>query len=725
MLFFSYISLRIRNILFNTDKSMVSFSSDDDQFLEKLRRIVLARMSNTSFGVSDLASEIGMSRSNLLRRVKEITGKTVVDLMCEIRLQKASELMKEGKRTVAEIAYDTGFGSPAYFTKCFHEYFGYAPADYRKKDSTDSHFQTDHQETEQENESEVQKLQSSSSPGLAKTTRKLNIIVFSIILVAILFALLKERISEIRFSDVSEKSIAVLPFEYLGEDSENQFQADGIRSIIQSHLSKISDLIVMSEESSNQYKNTQKTAQIVGKELDVNFLLKGNLMRFGDELKLVLTLIDANNDKIDWSNEYNGDRGAVCNELSSVAEEVANKLHAKITSEEKKLIQKTPSTNFTASDYCQRGKIEFEKGRNKRTYIIAQNLFQKALKCDSAFSSAYSGLARVYWEKHHLDLDLSVSYRDSAFQLANLAIAYDEHNADAYLVRGWYYNETGHVDRAINEFDKAINYDPNNWKAHYARISVDPGKGAGNWIIYLNEVVKRYRGEDFPWILQQMGWGYLNCGFPEQTRKIYKEVLELTLDTAAYLYRMQWLEFCTENFEEAYRYAKKCCEFDSTFLDGESIMYYTYAGHHEEAYEYAKKYIEHCKKTGQQPDYLLNVGYAYRKVGKKEEAKVFFNRFLELLQKENSENDVENHIKLDHILIYLAIGDKEKAFNCMTKFNCKTVQSLWILTMIKSDPIFDSIIDDPRYQRFVQDCEAVFRIEHEKAGKNLKEHGML
>src|SRR4030042_3249561 len=92
------------------DFAMTNVSAQDDQFIQKVNDVIEANMTNSQFGVLQLAREMHMSRSNLHRKVREITGKTVVSLISEARLKRALELLKEGTLTVSEVAYESGFG---------------------------------------------------------------------------------------------------------------------------------------------------------------------------------------------------------------------------------------------------------------------------------------------------------------------------------------------------------------------------------------------------------------------------------------------------------------------------------------------------------------------------------------------------------------------------------------------------------------------------------------
>jgi AraC-like DNA-binding protein len=105
----------------------------DKLFLERFTAIVRANMNNESFSVEEMVNQIGMSRTQLHRKVKAVTGQTASSLIRLIRLQRALELLQQSECTIAEIAYQVGFTSPSYFTESFHKHFGYLPTHVRKK----------------------------------------------------------------------------------------------------------------------------------------------------------------------------------------------------------------------------------------------------------------------------------------------------------------------------------------------------------------------------------------------------------------------------------------------------------------------------------------------------------------------------------------------------------------------------------------------------------------
>lgn len=98
-------------------------------FLNKITGIIEENIANEQFGVSELAEEIGMSRSNLLRKVKKLSKISASQYIRQVRLQRAMRILGQTSLTVSEIAYKVGFGSPSYFIKCFREYYGYPPGE--------------------------------------------------------------------------------------------------------------------------------------------------------------------------------------------------------------------------------------------------------------------------------------------------------------------------------------------------------------------------------------------------------------------------------------------------------------------------------------------------------------------------------------------------------------------------------------------------------------------
>lgn len=111
--------------------------SQNEKFMEHLQELIDKHLDNPELSIEMLSSELGISRAQLFRKVKAMTGVTPVDLIRQIRLQKAKQMLRQTDLSVSEIAYSVGFTSSSYFAKCYKDFFGVAPKDNRTKEETE------------------------------------------------------------------------------------------------------------------------------------------------------------------------------------------------------------------------------------------------------------------------------------------------------------------------------------------------------------------------------------------------------------------------------------------------------------------------------------------------------------------------------------------------------------------------------------------------------------
>ena len=134
---------RVRNLLENRKRLKYVYATMEDgeehagadpdrQFMDGFRRAVGEHLSDSSLSVETISSELGLSRVQMYRKVKQLTGQSPVEIIRVTRLKKAEHLLKSTKMTVSEISYDVGFSSPSYFSKCFKDYFGCQPGEARE-----------------------------------------------------------------------------------------------------------------------------------------------------------------------------------------------------------------------------------------------------------------------------------------------------------------------------------------------------------------------------------------------------------------------------------------------------------------------------------------------------------------------------------------------------------------------------------------------------------------
>jgi TolB-like protein/Tfp pilus assembly protein PilF len=538
-----------------------------------------------------------------------------------------------------------------------------------------------------------------------------------------------------------EKSIAVLPFKLLSEEPNKQYLADGMMDAILLHLSKIEDLRVMSRTSVEQYRETGKTMTEIGRELGVEYLLEGSFQKSGDNVKLIVQLIKASKESHIWANEYDRNWKDIFSVQSEVAQAIAGELHAVITPEEKQIIEKIPTANLTAYDFYQQGREELINYRwgngNRASLTKAENLYQKALENDSTFAGAYSGLAMVYNIKHSSDVDsyFAENYLDSVMILANRALSFDNHLAEAYYARGLYYIENGKPEQAIKEFEEATKYNPNYWEVYVDKAVYVYANWDYNHVNYiqafenLNKAIGINHGKELPSILNYMAAGLTSYAGFEKGYDYFEKIFKLTDDTNSYLSALAGREWNFGNREKAMELEYTIYKRDSNDV---GILLslgndYMMLGQYKESLKYFKKYIERLQTLGQLvPGAMHRIGYVYWQNGYKNEAEYYFNE-----HKRISEESIKKGRQYggaayyDLAGVYAFMGEKEKAYQNLREWALSPVIPFWWIILIKEDPLFDSIRNEPEFQQIVKDVEAKYQAEHERVGKWLEEQGIL
>jgi TolB-like protein len=536
-----------------------------------------------------------------------------------------------------------------------------------------------------------------------------------------------------------EKSIAVLPFINDSPDKDNAYFINGIMDEILNNLQKIKDFRVLSRTSTEQYRGTNKQSiPKIAKDLGVNYIVEGSGQKYGNKFVLRVQLISADNEKHLWAKSYDqaiNETSDLINIQSQIAQSIAAELKATMTPEEKQLIEKTPTANLTAYDFYQRGREEhiiyWINNSNKAALQKAEDLFRKALKCDSTFAQAYTGLARVYWDKHYFQEYFSENFMDSILILTNIALSFDNQYSEAYTLRGIYYNEIGKQEQAVEEFDKAIKFNPNSWEAYFEKGRIYWGNDLVNLIDNYQKAATINRGPELPALLGEIGFAYLSAGFPEKSKYSYQEELKLDGDSSVYYCSLARDEYFLENIDRSIDFGVKGYAIDSTNYDileylGEA---YSLVGKYDESLNYFKKWFGKLKTQGALSTINMHrIGYAYWQNGYKEEAEYFFN---EQTKYDNRMNDLNRpggiglNTYYDLAGVYAFRGEKEKAYKNLRIYNQSQRIPLFMVMTMKTDPLFNSIRNEPEFQQIVKDVEAKYQAEHERVRKWLEEQGTL
>ena len=200
---------------------------------------------------------------------------------------------------------------------------------------------------------------------------------------------------------VTEKSIAVLPFENLSEEKQNEFFTDGVQDQILTDLSQIADLKVISRTSVMQYKSgVARNLRKISEELGVAHVVEGSVQRAANKVRVNAQLIDARTDAHLWAQTYDRDLADVFAIQSEIAKAIADQLQAKLSPTEKKAIEQPPTTDLAAFDLYSRAKsLLLTTGfsaTNERDVRKAIELMDEAVKRDPSFFDAYCQLAYAH-----------------------------------------------------------------------------------------------------------------------------------------------------------------------------------------------------------------------------------------------------------------------------------------------------------------------------------------
>ena len=275
---------------------------------------------------------------------------------------------------------------------------------------------------------------------------------------------------------VSEKSIAVLPFENLSKDEENAFFAGGVQDEILTNLAKVADLKVISRTSVMKYKSgLERNLREIAKTLGVSHVIEGSVQRAGGRVRVSAQLIDARNDAHVWAEHYDRDVADVFAVQTEIAQQIADQLKANLSPAEKAAIAERPTADPVAYAYYTRAKemdmLSNWEG-NEKNLNQKVGLLEKAIQRDPNFALAYCELAKA-------QLDLFSEPDRKPFELAKkateTALRLRPDLAEAHLALARYYWFTGpfadpagavtYYDRAREELAIVRRKLPNNWEA--------------------------------------------------------------------------------------------------------------------------------------------------------------------------------------------------------------------------------------------------------------------
>ncbi len=453
-------------------------------------------------------------------------------------------------------------------------------------------------------------------------------------------------------TDTSDrKSIAVLPFENLSADAENEFFSDGITEDIISQLAKISDLRVISRTSVMLYKKRTKSVKQIADELNVATILEGSVRRSGDQVRIVAQLIDAKNDEHLWTETYDREMRQIFAIQSEVAHQIGAALEARLSPREEQLLSQQPTESLEAYTFYLKSRHHFLK-YTREDMEEGVSLAKKATEHDPSFALAYVGLAEAYYRAASIFIP-SNEAMPKAREAALKAIELDNTVASAYVALGVVaYRYELKWQEAEEHFKRALSLNPGDATAH---------EEYGSYFLMaqgrFDEAIKELK------IALQL----------DPYSAIVNTKLQMT-----YLFRGDYLLSVEQaDYTQSIRpYAL------SQLIRGAALQE---LGRTDEALVSYKKAIELGFSSNIVRAYQVITYFSSNKVDRAED-------LLEIIEQRVAE---EPDLNYQLARIYAALGNKEEAFMWLSRaYDEKNEFLMWL----KLDHPFDSIREEPRFK---------------------------
>jgi TolB-like protein/Flp pilus assembly protein TadD len=454
---------------------------------------------------------------------------------------------------------------------------------------------------------------------------------------------------------VTNKSIAVLPFDNLSRDPDNAYFCEGVQDEVLTRLAKVADLKVISRTSTQHFKSAPENLPAIAKQLGVMNILEGSIQKASDQVRVNVQLINALTDAHLWADTYDRKLTDIFAVESDIAKTIADSLQAKLTNSEKTAIAKVPTANPEAYELYLKGRFFWNK-RTGADLHKAIEYFEQAIAKDPNYALAYVGVADSYML---LSSYGNVSPRESlppAKAALKKALELDDSLAEAHASFGLLATLELDLQRALAEVQRAVELKPNYATAHH-------------WLA-----------------MAFMTLGRFDPSISEAKRAIEVDPLSLIINADC-----SWAYFNARRYDEAEAQARRTLEMDSRFF---LAHYYLgaalqFKGHVAQAIpEYQKAFDLNGDLYS-----LAMLGQAYSRNGQKEEARKVLARLNE---------EAKSHYVAPYALalVQIALGDKNRAIEELEHAYEEGATNY--LFVIKVDPLLDDLRGDPRFEALVQ-----------------------
>ena len=443
-------------------------------------------------------------------------------------------------------------------------------------------------------------------------------------------------------------SIAVLPFVNVNADPQAEYLSDGIAENLITSLAQVTNLRVISRNSSFRYKGLETDAQTVGRELKVQAVLMGRVTESDDLLSISVELVDARDDRHIWGGQYLRKSEDLFTAQETIVREVAEKLRLELTSREQQLLARRHTQDNDAHLFYLKGRYHF----NKLTMQGVQKgieYFQQAVEKDPDYALAYAALG---------DCHNYLASRDAAKKFVLKAVELDDHLGEAQASLGFYYFlYDWDFAAAERQFERALELSPNYAEAHHW------------YAIYLANLGRHVEADQ------------------QARRAVELDPLSLLMNMTP---AMNF--YLARQYEPAIEQLQKVIEMEPNFVAARSVLgsVLLQKALYQEALAEYQRVLELTKGAAVvEVSVKAIMGHAYAKWGKRSDA-------LKLLEEVTTAGTASSYTIAG---IYAALGQDDAACEWLNKaFEQHDLQ----LVSLKVDPTLDGVRSDPRFADLIK-----------------------
>jgi eukaryotic-like serine/threonine-protein kinase len=537
------------------------------------------------------------------------------------------------------------------------------------------------------------------------------------------------------------KSIAVLPFESLGDNNSPSYFADGVQDNILTDLGKVGDLKVISRSGVAPYRGKNRNMKQIGHDLGVANVLEGSVQISGDRVRINAQLIDTQTDTQIWAEQYDRKLEDIFALQSELAQTIAAQLKATLSTGEKAEISRQPTQDLQAYDLYLRARAAFygEGGPMAReNWNVAVSLLNRAIARDPKFTLAYCLLNKVYVLQYRFGEDHSPPHLAAAKDAAETALRLEPNREEARLALARYYyhglsdyrrteqelsripssapheveffklaslveRRLGKIAASIRDGEKAVELDPQNGELAVNLVQTYSGlRRFGDSERVANAAIARLRGASTKRVLVVKNEAALAMGDVEGARAALDSIHNK--DDMDYQAARLWLYLMERDYSGAKAFAAKATDevkrMPSFWLIGAMVAHAQ--GNLEEARQAnaeAKRIaLASLLQRPDNPEALGELAFAEAALGRKEEALQHARHAAEILPP--SLDAVAGPMCENRLAQVMAVtGDRDGAFEKLGKL----VKLPFGLNYgdLKLNPMWDDLRDDPRFDRIL------------------------